>query len=71
MLVARNWILHNKKILKTVGRFADCYKKKIVRDPYVFAGPMPSALPIPPPSIVVIFMCLLAFGSFGSFGSLF
>jgi hypothetical protein len=33
MLVARNWILHNKK--------------NFVHDPYVFVGPMPSALPTP------------------------
>jgi len=46
MLVARNWILHNKKNLKTVGLLAGS-NKKIVRDPYVFVGPMPSALPYP------------------------
>ena len=46
MLVARNWILHNKKNFKNSGLVVGG-NKKIVHGPYVFVGPMPSALPTP------------------------
>jgi hypothetical protein len=36
----------NKKI-KTKGRWQISIRKKIVRDPSVFVGPLPSALPPP------------------------
>jgi hypothetical protein len=47
MLFARGFILQEiKKILKTVGLLVGG-NKKIVHGPYVFAGPMRSALPTP------------------------
>ena len=51
MLVARNWILHNKKNFKNSGLVVGG-NKKIVRDPYVFVGPLPPALPTPSASRV-------------------
>jgi hypothetical protein len=58
MLVARNWILHNKKNFKNSWLVVGG-NKKIVRDPYVFAGPMPSALPIP---LLALWLFLCAAG---------
>jgi hypothetical protein len=47
MLFARGFILQEKKFVAE-GAYLYKKKKKIVRERYVFAGPMRSALPPPP-----------------------
>jgi len=50
MLFARGFILQEKKFLKKRADLLVAIRKKIVRERYVFAGPLPSALPPPPPA---------------------